>query len=64
MSASVLITGSVRCAVFPSSAPGASLRRTCSGRSPWTQAVVPQMLERGTGRILILSSVAGVAAGR
>ena len=28
-----------------------------------TQAVVPQMLERGSGRILILSSVAGVAAG-
>jgi NAD(P)-dependent dehydrogenase (short-subunit alcohol dehydrogenase family) len=28
-----------------------------------TQAVVPQMLERGAGRILILSSVAGVAAG-
>ncbi len=28
-----------------------------------TQAVIPQMLERGSGRILILSSVAGVAAG-
>jgi NAD(P)-dependent dehydrogenase (short-subunit alcohol dehydrogenase family) len=28
-----------------------------------TQAVVPQMLERGSGRILILSSVAGLHAG-
>ena len=33
------------------------------GTLAMTQAVVPQMLERGSGRILILSSVAGVAAG-
>ncbi|MEP6661242.1 MAG: SDR family NAD(P)-dependent oxidoreductase [Acidimicrobiales bacterium] len=33
------------------------------GTLAMTQAVVPQMFERGSGRILILSSVAGVAAG-
>jgi NAD(P)-dependent dehydrogenase (short-subunit alcohol dehydrogenase family) len=33
------------------------------GTLAMTQAVVPQMLERGSGRILILSSVAGLRAG-
>jgi NAD(P)-dependent dehydrogenase (short-subunit alcohol dehydrogenase family) len=33
------------------------------GTLAMSQAVIPQMLERGSGRILILSSVAGVAAG-
>ena len=33
------------------------------GTLAMSQAVIPQMLERGSGRILILSSVAGVRAG-
>ena len=33
------------------------------GTLAMSQAVVPQMLERGSGRILILSSIAGVVAG-
>ena len=33
------------------------------GTLAMSQAVIPQMLERGSGRILILSSIAGVRAG-